>query len=90
MLIAFWALVGWCGTPWPRRWHWPPPPPPPDPWLTKAINVVGGIAGGWAFTQAWAVTGQMSGIDVAASAVGALVGATILGDLAGLANVGKR
>lgn len=88
MLIAFWALVGWCGTPWPRRWPWPPPPPP-DPWLTKAVNVVGGIAGGWAFTQVWAATGQMTGIDVAASAVGAYVGAVVLGDLAGMARMGK-
>lgn len=83
MLIAFWALVGWCGTPWPRRWPLPPPPPP-DPWLTKAVNVVGGIAGGWAFTQVWAAGGQMTGIDVAASAVGAFVGAVLLGDVVAL------
>jgi len=53
------------------------------------VNGGGGIAGGWAFTQVWAVTGQMTGIDVAASAVGTLVGATVLGDLAGLAKMGK-
>jgi len=57
--------------------------------LTKFVNVVGGIAGGWAFTQVWAVTGQMTGIDVAASAVGAYVGAVVLGDLAGMAKMGK-
>ena len=48
------------------------------------MNVGGGIAGGWAFMQVWAVTGQMTGIDVAASAVGTLVGATVLGEPSGL------
>ncbi|HYN84295.1 MAG TPA: hypothetical protein VER32_03515 [Pyrinomonadaceae bacterium] len=44
MEYLFWALAGWCGTPW-RRW---PPPPPPDPWwwIVKIVAIVGGIVGG--------------------------------------------
>lgn len=83
MLVAFWALVGWCGTPWPRRWPLPPPPPP-DPWLLKAVNIAGGVLGGWAFTQVWPAA-SMGPIEVAASGIGALVGAVALGDLAGFA-----
>lgn len=45
------ALVGWCGTLWPR-WWWPRPPRPvpPDPepwWRTSVIAVVGGLVGGF-------------------------------------------
>ena len=85
MLYVLWALVGWCGTPWPRRWP-PPPPPPPDgdPWFTKIVNMVGGLAGGWAYTQLWALTTPVSAMDAAASCVGALVGAVLLGDVVGL------
>ena len=85
MLWVFWALVGWCGTPWPRRWPWPPPPPPgPDPWLTKGVNIIGGIAGGWGFTSVCPLGEPVTGVAVAASGVGALLGAVVLGDVVGL------
>jgi hypothetical protein len=62
MEYLFWALAGWCGTPWPRRWPplpWPPGPDPdpvykpqPDPWvILKVIGVVGGIIGGLIFDR---------------------------------------
>ncbi len=66
MEYLFWALAGWCGTPWWwRRWPWPwpwPPGPDPDPdpvykpqpvpWvIIKVIGVVGGIIGGLIFDR---------------------------------------
>jgi uncharacterized membrane protein YeaQ/YmgE (transglycosylase-associated protein family) len=95
-LFVLWAIVGWCGTPWPRWWRWPPPPPPlpdPDPWpIYKVIGIVGGIAGGWVFTQVfepnpspWNIA-----INAAASAVGAVLGARLLLDLYGLAKGGAK
>ncbi|MFT3822572.1 MAG: hypothetical protein QM731_01580 [Chitinophagaceae bacterium] len=59
ILIAFSAVMGWCGTPFPY-WWWiilkrkgnPPPPPPPD-WLQGRLAsnpmpgiIIAGIAGG--------------------------------------------
>jgi len=83
-LIATWILVGWCGTGWPRRFPWPPPPPP-EPWLTKAISLVGGVVGGYAYTYLWPMSQTITGVEVAASAVGAFIGAVVLGDLYALA-----
>lgn len=81
-LLVLWALVGWCGTPWPRRWPWPPPPPP-DPWFTKIVNVVGGVVGGWLYYQIWAAP-EMTSIGAAATALGAIVGSIVFGDVYGL------
>ena len=40
-LIGLWALVGWCGTPYPRWWWRIPPPPDPEPWWrSRLIGVV--------------------------------------------------
>lgn len=82
-LVLLWILVGWCGTPWPRRWPWPPPPPP-DPWMIKFVNVVGGVVGGWLFNRIWPAGEVVTGIAAAATTVGAFVGAVVLGDLYGL------
>jgi uncharacterized membrane protein YeaQ/YmgE (transglycosylase-associated protein family) len=80
--FVFWGAVGWCGTPWPRKW---PPPPPPDPWwfIDRVVGIVGGIIGGWLFTQAWPVgeVEELVGLAAAASGVGAFVGSLILLDL---------
>lgn len=74
--FVYWALVGWCGTPWPRRW--PVPPPPPEPWWRSALlGVIGGIIGGWAFGSALGMDGMV------ASSFGALAGGRILNDIAG-------
>lgn len=84
-LLAFWALAGWCGTPW-RRW---PPPPDPDPWwwMSIILGIFGGIIGGWLFAQIWPVTGIMTGIDVAATGVGAFVGAGVLNNIYAIARM---
>lgn len=93
-LFALWALVGWCGTPWPRWWRWPPPPPPdPDPWIIyKIIGVAGGIAGGWIFTQVFKPQPDpwIPAIDAAATAVGALLGSRLLLDIYGLTRGGIK
>jgi hypothetical protein len=60
----------------------PKPPKPPDPKLSARIlmmiNAVGGIAGGWAFSQVWFSGKLASGVDVAATALGAFLGAAIV------------
>jgi hypothetical protein len=89
MSWVLWALVGWCGTPWRRPW-WPPPPPGPDPWYSKFASVVGGIAGGWVYNLTWAMGANVTGVDVAATAVGAFVGGVVLGDLVSIAFGGRK
>ena len=92
-LLVLTALVGWCGTPWPRPWPfpWPPPGPDPDPWLSKAVGVVGGIVGGWAITTMAGVVaeGVVAGGFVTA-AIGAWVGSKILSEVYGLAKGGLK
>jgi uncharacterized membrane protein YeaQ/YmgE (transglycosylase-associated protein family) len=82
-----WALIGWCGTPFPRRWPWPPPPPDGDPWLVKVIGIVGGLAGGWLFGQLFAADlGSAAGLVV--TFFGAWAGSIILNDAYGLVRGG--
>jgi hypothetical protein len=45
------------------------------------VGIVGGVIGGWAFTQAWPVVEPGGGLLVVAAGVGALVGSIILLDL---------
>ncbi len=92
-LFIFWGVVGWCGTPWPRRWP-PPPPPPPDPWwfISRIVGIAGGVIGGWLFNRVWPVQEAQGaiGLAVAASGVGALAGSIILEDILGLVRGGPR
>jgi uncharacterized membrane protein YeaQ/YmgE (transglycosylase-associated protein family) len=88
-LFGLWALVGWCGTPWPGWYIWwllhhngPPPPPDPWPWIDKLAGVVGGVVGGWAFTQIWSSGQDASAVVAATSAIGAFVGSIIFTDVA--------
>jgi hypothetical protein len=78
-LYALWFLVGWCGTPWPRRW---PPPPDPDPWWYRVLGAIGGVIGGWAYSAVFA-GGDLAGgaIYAAATSVGAVVGSIIVQDV---------
>jgi len=82
-MLIFFGAVGWCGTGWPWWWHRPPPPPPPDPWwfIDRIVGIVGGVVGGWLFTQGWAIPDQGGGLSAAAAGLGALVGSLILLDL---------
>jgi len=88
--FVWWALVGWCGTPWPRRWPIPwPPPPGPDPWITKVIGLVGGVVFGWGATA----IGNMEVVSpegMVASAVAAWVGSVFLNDIANLVMPGRK
>lgn len=90
-LLAWWVLVGWCGTvprPWP--WPWPPPPDPdPYPWL-KVINVIGGVVGGWTFSQMFPAGDTSIAIVAATTSVGAFVGSILFGDVYGLVRGSQR
>ena len=89
LALLGWAVVGWCGTPWPRPWPWPPPPgPTPDPWLSKVIGVIGGIAGGWAFSALYGVDVQ-SAAGLVLTFFGAAAGSVILNDAYGLVGRGQ-
>ena len=79
-LFVWWALVGWCGTPWRR---WPPPPPPPDPWV-NVINIIGGVAGGWVFSQVFPVGDTSTAIVAATTSIGALTGSVVFGNMYGV------
>lgn len=88
-LFGLWLLVGWCGTPWPRRWPWPRPDPPP--WWLQVVGAVGGIIGGWAYQTMWPAGDMGVGaLYAAATSVGALVGSIILQDVVGLATGGAQ
>ena len=101
-LAGLWVLIGWCGTQWPRPipWTWAlearlvvPTPgglPGEEPILytliAKAIGVVGGVAGGWLFMQAFGGTeGGISPVYAAATAVGAWIGSVLATDIFALA-----
>ncbi len=45
MLMAFAAMIGWCGTKWPGWWRGPHPHPDPEPWWDIAYGVLGMIGG---------------------------------------------
>lgn len=83
------ALVGWCGTPWPRPWPfpWPPPDPDPNPWISKFVGLVGGVAGGWLIST---VAGVIITEGFVAAVVGAWLGSRILSDVYGLAAGGLK
>jgi hypothetical protein len=89
-LFVWWALVGWCGTvPRPRFPLPPPPPPGPDPWY-RVAGVIGGLAGGWAFSQMFAAGDASMALLAATSGVGALVGSMLVSDLYGMARGMQR
>ena len=92
-ILILWALTGWLfirplSDPAPFRGKEPddggkpPPPKPPDPKLSARIlmliNAVGGVVGGWAFSQVWFSGKLASGVEVAATALGAFLGAAIV------------
>jgi hypothetical protein len=105
-LFVLWAFVGWCTTGVPvwwwqwRRWFEIVPPPdiperPPRPnWLPhRIIGVVGGVVGGWLFTEVfgpqpepWVTAGPrpepwLPVVFAAATTVGAFLGTSLLTDL---------
>lgn len=84
-LFGLWAIVGWCGTPYPWWWWRVPPPPDPEPWWSsRLIGVVAGIIGGWAFAQAFGPQPEpWTAVTAAATAVGAFSASRLVGDLYG-------
>ena len=77
-LFGLWLLVGWCGTPWPRRW---PPPPDPDPWWYRVIGALAGVAGGWVYSTLWPAADGVTALYAAATSLGAIVGSIIVQDV---------
>lgn len=80
-VFALWMLVGWCGTPPPRPWPFPNGPTP-DPWIIKAVGVIGGLIGGLAYQTAFGivVTDGYVAINTLATSLGAFIGARVLAD----------
>ena len=83
-LAAWWIIVGWCGTV-PRPWPIPPRPPgpDPDPWF-RVMGVIGGLAGGWAFSQMFPGGDASMALVAATTGVGAFVGSVLLSDVYGM------
>lgn len=79
--ILLWVLASWVLI------HFWLPDPPPD-WLGRIAALIGGVAGGWAFNAAWPVE-HMTGVDAAATVVGAVIGAGTLVSLQRMAMGGK-
>jgi len=108
-LFVLWGITGWCGTLLLLLLRFPPPPlvdtqerPPRPNWLLhRIIGVVGGVVGGWVFTEAfgqgvpWIATGPypepwLRIVFAAATAVGAFIGASLLTDLYGLVRSSRK
>ena len=85
-LLVWWVVVGWCGTPWRR---WPPPPTPPDPWW-NVISVLGGVLGGWVFSQLFSAGEASTAIVAATTGLGAFVGSILLGNIYGMVSGAQR
>ncbi|MEM8896899.1 MAG: hypothetical protein AAGC85_02290 [Bacteroidota bacterium] len=75
-LLAYWSLVGWCGTV-PRRFPFPiPPNPDPTPWWANIVfSVAGGIAGGFLVSQGLGFD------EIIATSFGAFAGGRIVSEL---------
>jgi hypothetical protein len=83
LLFVWWAIVGWCGTV--PRGPFPPPPPDPDPYPWRvALGVVGGVLGGWAFSQMFPAGDASVAVMAATTGFGALVGSALVGSIYGM------
>ena len=73
-LWIVWALVGWAETAWSTHGERPS-------YMERLISLVGGASGGFLWSSVWPVAEQQAGMSVAATCLGAWVGATILTDI---------
>ena len=90
LLLAWWVIVGWCGTvPRPRFPIPVPPEPDPDPWY-RVAGVVGGLVGGWAFSQAFPAGDASLAVLAATTGIGAFVGSALVGDIYGMVRGPQR
>jgi uncharacterized membrane protein YeaQ/YmgE (transglycosylase-associated protein family) len=54
-------------------------------WIVKIIGIIGGLVGGWIYHQVFPITDAITGLSVAPTAIGALIGSIFLTDLYGFA-----
>lgn len=80
-VILLWVLASWV-----LIIFWLPDPPPD--WMGRIAGLIGGVAGGYLFNMAWPVE-HMTGVDAAATVVGAAIGAGTLVSVARMAMGGK-
>jgi len=80
-IFLLWVLASWV-----LIIFWLPDPPPD--WVGRIAGLIGGVAGGFLFNMAWPVE-HMTGVDAAATVVGAFIGAGTLFSVARMAMGGK-
>jgi hypothetical protein len=87
-IIVFWMLVGFSGASRPAPDGEEPKRPPwwkgpwPGPWtLSKLTGIIGGLLGGFLYSHFFLGEVALSGINVAATAVGAFVCSIILSEV---------
>ena len=87
-IIVFWMLVGSSGAGRPGPDDEEPKKPPwwkgpwPGPWaLSKLAGIIGGLCGGFLYSHFFLGEVALSAINVAATAVGAFVGSSILSEI---------
>ena len=89
LLFVWWAIVGWCGTVPRPPIPFPPPPPDPDPWY-RVVGIVGGMVGGWAFSQMFPIGDASTAVMAATTGIGAFAGSILFGDIYGMVRGSQR
>lgn len=90
VLFAWWIIVGWCGTILRLRIPIPiPNPPDPDPWY-QVLGAVGGVVGGYAFSQVFPAGDASMAVVAATTGFGALVGSALFGGIYGMVRGTQR
>ena len=89
MMLAFAAMMGWCGTKWPGWWRGGPRPGPwPEPWWIPVLGAIGGIGAWVVFGPELGRGGGLLAVTTIAFFGGMFLGS--LGDtLGGFANRGN-
>jgi hypothetical protein len=91
MEIAFFVMMGWCGTKYPgwRPWKNPHPHPDPEPWIytVLVLSIIAGVAGGTLFRNAIMENQFFAGQNAIASGLAAFASSGIV---TGLASLTKR
>ncbi len=85
--LILWSCVGWVAMAIAQSLDWsfgtgnPRPPDEPEYYGLQILGVLSGLAGGWAYSHFWPAEGRVTGLDAAATAFGAALGAILLGHI---------